>query len=142
MKTVNKATIMGYVGQPPNLSHMKNGEAFVNFSIATSTKFTSKQTGEVVENVEWHNCAAYGKLAEIIGQYVTKGSKLYVEGKLKTNKYTGKDGIERYATQITVNEMSMLSDKSDDAPRETHNASERVKSPPPPPADFDDDIPF
>lgn len=109
---VNKVILIGNLGQDPDVRTMNNGEQVANFSLATSETWQDKNTGEAREKTEWHRCVAYRRLAEIIGQYVKKGSKIYVEGRLQTRKWQGQDGQDRYTTEIIVNEMQMLDSRS------------------------------
>ncbi|MEH6451266.1 MAG: single-stranded DNA-binding protein [Oleispira sp.] len=106
-RSVNKAMIIGTLGKDPEMKFMPNGNAVVTISAATDESYNDKNTGQKVEATEWHRLTAFGKLAEIIGQYLKKGSKAYFEGKLKTNEYE-KDGIKRYSTEIVISEMTML----------------------------------
>ena len=108
MRGVNKVIIVGNTGNDPEVSQFQNGGSVATIAVATSEKYQNKQTGEWVENTEWHRVKAFGKLAEIIAQYVRKGTPIYIEGKLKTDKYTDKNGIERYATNIVADQMQML----------------------------------
>lgn len=108
MRGVNKVIIVGNTGNDPEVSQFQNGGSVATIAVATSEKYQNKQTGEWVENTEWHRVKAFGKLAEIIAQYVRKGTPVYIEGKLKTDKYTDKNGIERYATNIIADQMQML----------------------------------
>jgi single-strand DNA-binding protein len=112
-RSVNKVQLIGTLGRDPELSYMTNGNAVANLSIATDESYNDKTTGQKVERTEWHNISAFGKLAEIIGQYLKKGSKVYFEGKLKTDKYE-KDGVEKYSTKIVAFEMMMLDSKPAD----------------------------
>lgn len=105
-RSVNKALIIGTLGRDPEMKYIPNGNAIVTVSVATDESYTNKD-GAKVEATEWHRLTAFGKLAEIIGQYLKKGSKAYFEGKLKTNEYE-KDGIKRYSTEIVISEMMML----------------------------------
>lgn len=107
---VNKAVILGNVGDEPSIRYMPNGKAVANFTVATSESWKDQQ-GQKQERTEWHRCTAYDKLAEIIGEYVKKGSKLYLEGKLQTRKWQDQQGQDRYTTEIIVNEMQMLDGK-------------------------------
>lgn len=104
---LNKVILIGRLGQEPTIRYMPNGEAVCNFSVATSEKYTDKN-GQRQEATEWHNVTMYRKLAEIAGKYLTKGSQVYLEGKIQSRKYQGKDGIERTAYEIIANEMKML----------------------------------
>lgn len=110
-RSINKVTLIGTVGRDPEMRFTPGGNAVANFSMATNESYNDKNTGQRVENTEWHRLVAFGKLAEIIQQYVTKGGKLYIEGKLKTNEWE-KDGIKRYSTDIIANEMVMLDSKN------------------------------
>lgn len=109
-RSVNKAIIIGTLGRDPETRYLPNGNYVATLSIATDESYNDKQTGQKVEKTEWHRVTAFGKLAEIISQYLTKGSKAYIEGKLRTNEYE-KDGIKRYSTEIVANEMTMLDTK-------------------------------
>lgn len=111
MKGINQVTLIGRVGQDPEIRFTQNNDAIANLSVATSEQWKDKQTGEKKEATEWHRCVAYRKLAEIIGEYVKKGSLVYLQGKLKTRKWQGQDGVERYTTEIIVNELQMLDSK-------------------------------
>jgi single-strand DNA-binding protein len=106
-RSVNKVQIIGTLGRDPEMRYLPNGNAVVTVSVATDESYQDKQTNQKVERTEWHRMTAFGKLAEIIGQYLKKGSKAYFEGKLKTSEYE-KDGIKRYSTEIVVNDMMML----------------------------------
>jgi single-strand DNA-binding protein len=110
-RSVNKVQIIGTLGRDPEMRYMPNGTAVVTVSVATDESYNDKNSGQKVEKTEWHRMTAFGKLAEIIGQYLKKGSKAYLEGKLRTNEYE-KDGIKRYSTEIVVNDMMMLDGRS------------------------------
>jgi len=129
---VNKFIGIGNLGRDPEMRFMPDGKAVCNFSIAISEKYKDK-SGEAKEVTEWVNVAFFGKLAEIAGEYLKKGSKVYVEGKLKTEKYS-KDGIERYTTKIIGEKMEMLSSKSEGTRAPTESREEAFTA--------DDDIPF
>ena len=107
MASVNKVILVGNLGRDPEIRYLPSGEPVANITLATSSKYKSK-TGEMVEETEWHRVTFFGKLAEIVSQYLKKGRSVYVEGRIKTRKYTDKDGIEKYATDIIANEMQML----------------------------------
>jgi len=115
MSALNKVQVIGNVGQDPEIRYMPSGGAVANLTIATSEKWKDKNTGEQKEETEWHKIAVFGKLAEIIGEYVRKGSKIYIEGKLKTRKWTDQQGQEKYTTEIVVDgfsgQMIMLDSK-------------------------------
>jgi len=142
---VNKVIIVGTCGQDPELKYMPSGDAVCNLSLATSEQWTDKKTNQKVEKTEWHRVAMFGKVAEIAGEYLRKGSQCYIEGRLQTREWE-KDGIKRYTTEIVVDmrgTMQLLGGKSD-------NAEPRQAAPRPqpsqqsaPPDDFDSsDIPF
>jgi single-strand DNA-binding protein len=105
---VNKVILIGNLGKDPEMKSFPNGDAFCNLTLATSESWTDKQSGEKKERTEWHNLVFTRKLAEIAGQYLKKGSKIYVEGALQTRKWQDKDGHDRYTTEIRVNDMQML----------------------------------
>ncbi len=108
MASVNKVIIVGNLGRDPETRYMPSGDAMTNIAVATTDKWKDKATGEQKEATEWHRVAFFGKLAEIAGQYLKKGSQVYVEGKLRTRKWTDKDGIEKYSTEIIADTMQML----------------------------------
>ena len=105
---VNKVILIGNLGADPELRYTQNSTAIANLSIATSESWKDKQTGEPREQTEWHRCVAYRRLGEIAGEYLKKGSKVYIEGKLHTRKWQGQDGQDRYTTEIVVSELQML----------------------------------
>ena len=108
MASVNKVIIVGNLGRDPEVRYMPSGDAIANIAVATSYKSKDRNTGEQKELTEWHRISFFGRLAEIVAQYLKKGSSVYVEGRLQTRKYTDKDGIERYATDIIAESMQML----------------------------------
>jgi single-strand DNA-binding protein len=153
--SVNKAILIGHLGKDPEVRYMPNGEAVANVSIATTENWKDK-SGEKQEKTEWHNLVFYKRLAEIVGEYLKKGSQIYVEGRITTEKWQDKEGKDRYTTKIVVNEMKMLGGKSSGS-----NSFEVVESRPTAPSpgndaapakaapaakgsfdNFDDDIPF
>jgi single-strand DNA-binding protein len=165
MASVNKVIIVGNLGRDPEIRYMPSGDAIANIAVATSFKSKDRNTGEQKELTEWHRISFFGRLAEIVGQYLKKGSSVYVEGRLQTRKYTDKDGIERYATDIIAENMQMLGGRQgmggsdmgmDDgsgydappqrqqAPRQAPPAPAARPAPKPAPnfSDMDDDIPF
>lgn len=105
---VNKVILVGNLGQDPEVRQMPNGESVANFTVATSESWKDKNTGEQKENTEWHRVAMYRRLAEIAGEYLRKGSKVYIEGRLQTRKWQDQQGQDRYTTEIVANEMQML----------------------------------
>lgn len=120
---INKVILIGNIGKDPEIKYTKDQFAITNFSIATSESWKDKTSGDTVEKTEWHNITMFGKLAEIASQYVKKGQRLYIEGKLKTDKFKDKDGIERYKTSIIANEMQILSSKD----KKDENCSQDIK---------------
>ena len=112
MSGVNKVILVGRVGKDPELINTATGVKVCKLSIATSDSYKDKTTGDKHDKTEWHNITCFDRLAEIAGEYVRKGSLVYIEGKLCTTKYTHKDGGERYSTAITASSMQMLSSKS------------------------------
>ncbi|SFV04061.1 single-stranded DNA-binding protein [Pseudoduganella namucuonensis] len=108
MASVNKVIIVGNLGRDPEIRYMPSGDAIANIAVATSYKSKDRNTGEQKEQTEWHRISFFGRLAEIVGQYLKKGSSVYVEGRLQTRKYTDKDGVEKYATDIIAEQMQML----------------------------------
>ena len=108
MSGINKVIIVGNLGQDPEVRFMQNGSAVANFTVATSETWKDKQTGEQKEKTEWHRIVIYQRLAEIAGEYLKKGSKVYLEGKLQTRKWQNQQGADQYTTEIVANEMQML----------------------------------
>jgi len=151
---INKVILVGNVGADPETRYMPNGNAVTNITLATSETWKDKNTGEQQERTEWHRVTFYQRLAEIVAEYVRKGSKLYVEGRLQTRSWE-QDGIKRYATDIIANEMQMLDSRGSGGGGSSGGnyqpsqaaapASKPQSAPQPAPADmdsFDDDIPF
>jgi single-strand DNA-binding protein len=158
---VNKVILIGNLGADPDVRYMPSGDAVANCRIATSEAWKDKQSGELHERTEWHNVVFFGRTAETVKQYLRKGSKIYVEGKLRTRKWQTQDGQDRYTTEVVVDingTMQMLDSRPgsgssvpfDDAPRAPSNP-ERARGAAPAagdpgpssmPPDFDDDIPF
>lgn len=145
---LNKVILIGRLGKDPEVRYMPNSEAVCNFSVATSESWKD-QNGQRQERTEWHNITMYRKLAEIAGQHLKKGSQVYLEGKIQSRKYQGKDGIERTAYDIIVNEMKMLGGGNDG--QQAQSAQNGAPPAPPkakqtapvqPREDIDDDIPF
>lgn len=109
MAGVNKVIIVGNLGNDPEMRTMPNGDPVVKISVATSEEWTDKQTGEKKQNTEWHSIIAFRQLAEIMGKWLKKGSKVYIEGKLRTRKWQAQDGTDRYTTEIIADKLEMLS---------------------------------
>ncbi len=152
--SVNKAILIGRLGKDPETRYMTNGEAVTNVSLATSENYKDKN-GEKQERTEWHNLVFYRRLAEIAGEYLKKGSLIYVEGRIQTRKWQDKEGKDRYTTEIVANEMKMLGGKSSGGSFEVveNQAAPARNVPAAKPAaaapagkgnfdNFDDDIPF
>ena len=150
MASVNKVIIVGNIGRDPETRYMPSGDAVTNISVATSDRYKDKQTGEMKETTEWHRVAFFGKLAEIAGQYLKKGSQVYVEGRLRTRKWADASGQEKYSTEIVADSMQMLGSKmaGGDEGGESYSrpkSSESNGAPAPTAASLgamDDDIPF
>ena len=144
MASINKVIIVGNLGKDPDVDFLTNGGQVTNISVATTDRKKDKQTGEYQDLTEWHRISFFGKLAEIAGRYLVKGSQVYVEGRLRTRKYTDKSGIERSATEIIADQMQMLGNRDQ---TENHRTVAQ-HSPNPPTAsrpkvrDMDDDIPY
>lgn len=163
MASVNKVIIVGNLGRDPETRYMPSGDAMTTIAVATTDRWKDKSSGEQKEQTEWHRITFFGKLAEIAGQYLKKGSQVYVEGSLRTRKYTDKDGIEKYATDIRADTMQMLGSRQGmgggasmdeggygggapaqrPAPAGGAPAQQRpAQRPAPSFSDMDDDIPF
>lgn len=168
-RSVNKVVLVGNLGKDPEMRYTQNGGAVANFSIATTESWKNKQTGEYENKSEWHNIVVFGKFGEMCGQYLKKGAKIYVEGKLQTRKWQGQDGQDRYTTEIIANDIQMLDSKDGQqqnaAPQQMQPAQPQMQQQPlqqhtgfqqqpspnqqptaaqysEPSMDFDDDIPF
>ena len=111
---INKAIVLGNLGQDPETRYMPNGNAVTNISIATSESWKDKQSGQEQERTEWHRVVFFNRLAEIAGEYLKKGSKVYVEGSLRTRKWQDQSGADKYTTEIVASEMQMLDARGDD----------------------------
>jgi single-strand DNA-binding protein len=146
---VNKAIIVGHLGRDPEVRYTAGGAAVVNFSVATTESWKDKQTGENTERTEWHRVVMFGRLAEIAGEYLKKGSQVYLEGRLQTRKWQDQGGQDRYTTEIVANDMQMLGGRGTSAPSDSFDQSPPTSAGSVKPAasamptsDFDDDIPF
>jgi single-strand DNA-binding protein len=139
---INKVTLVGNLGKDPEIRYTPSGIAVANFTIATSEKWKDKESGEMKTQTEWHNIVVWRRLAEICGEYLSKGRQVYIEGKLQTRSWE-KDGIKRYSTEIVANEMKMLGQRGDgNASGQSGSSQVSEYSGPPLPEDQDDDIPF
>ena len=151
---VNKVILVGNLGQDPEVRYLPNGGAVANITLATSESWRDKATGEQKEQTEWHRVVLFGKLAEVAGEYLRKGSQVYIEGQLRTRKWTDQSGVEKYTTEVLVNVggvMQMLGGKQGSNEQSTtpRNNSQQRSQPAQqqsqhsePPMDFSDDIPF
>ena len=148
MKGVNRVTLIGTLGRDPETKTFQNGGSLTQFSIATSESWTDKNTGERKEHTEWHRIVASNRLGEIAQQYLKKGSKVYIEGKLKTRQWTDQDGQERYTTEISANELQMLDSKGDSnyQQNQSQNTQQGYAQPKPQaqskPVDDSEELPF
>ena len=161
MASINKVIIVGNLGKDPEMRSFPNGDQIANVSIATTDKWKDKTTGEMKEATEWHRINFNGRLAEIVGQYLKKGSQVYVEGSLRTRKWTDKDGVEKFTTEIRADQMQMLGGRQgmggggDDGGSSSYSAPKPAAPASRPAAakpaaakaasgfdDMDDDIPF
>ena len=146
---INKVILVGNLGKDPENRFLANGTAVTNLALATSESWKDKQSGEQKERTEWHNVVFFGRLAEIAGEYLRKGSQVYVEGSLRTRKWQDKEGKDRYTTEIVGSEMQMLGSRgggSGGGAGDSYDQSPQSQSGPAPAAadngGFDDDIPF
>ncbi len=137
MASVNKVILLGNVGSDPEVRYTQAGEAVVNLSVATSEQWKDKATGQTKENTEWHRVGIFGKPAEVAAQYLRKGSKIYVEGKIRYKKYTDKDGNERLSVEILSESFKMLGKPSNDRQQEPQPRAAKAE-----PEEMNDDIPF
>ncbi len=146
---VNKVILIGNLGNDPEVRYMPNGGAVANITVATSEQWKDKQTGEPQERTEWHRVVLYRRLAEIAGEYLRKGSKVYIEGRLQTRKWQDQNGNDRYTTEIIANEMQMLDSRgggsasfNQQPPAQEGGSKPAGSAPAGGLDDFDDDIPF
>ncbi len=157
---VNKVTLIGNLGADPEVRYTAGGSAVANVRLATAESWRDKESGDQQERTEWHRVVFFSRLAEIVGEYLKKGSQVYIEGRLQTRKWQDRDGNDRYTTEIVANEMQMLGSRGSGggggemggtsgrnegesfASNENTGAAAAKNSPEPPMDDFDDDIPF
>ncbi|MDG1193567.1 MAG: single-stranded DNA-binding protein [Arenicellales bacterium] len=144
MAGVNKAIVVGNLGNDPEIRYAANGSAIASISVATSERWKDKNSGEQQERTEWHRIKLFGRQAELAGEYLKKGSQVYIEGRIQTSKYQDKDGNDRWSTEIVAREMTFLGGRGGSGGGDSQSASSA--SPPQrdsgPSGDFDDDIPF
>jgi|TARA_A100001015_G_scaffold78030_1_gene86605 single-strand DNA-binding protein len=139
--TLNKVMLIGHLGDDVKMHYFDNGGALGRFPLATNETYTNKSTGEKVTNTDWHNIVVRNKAAEVCEKYLSKGDKVYIEGRIKTRKWTGEDGNDRYTTEINVDDFTFLSNKGGEISEETGSSNETspsVSQEVPP----DDDLPF
>lgn len=151
-KGINKVILVGHLGQDPEIKYMPSGGAVANASVATSDQWKDKQSGEMKDRTEWHRVVFFNRLAEIVGEYLKKGSQVYIEGRLQTRKWQDKNGQDRYTTEIVASEMQMLGGRGQGGDQQQGGYGGGQQSPqaqrapaqqaPMPADDFDDDIPF
>ena len=154
---INKVILVGNLGSDPEVRHTPSGSAIANLTVATSESWNDKATGEKREAVEWHRVVLFGKLAEVAGEYLRKGSQVYIEGQLRTRKWTDNAGVEKYTTEVVVGMngvMQMIGGKQEGKPQQQSGWGQPQQPKPQqqsrpvssgahePPADFDDSIPF
>ena len=135
MSGINKVILIGNLGKDPEVRYSPHGGAIASLTLATSESWKDKNTGDKVEKTEWHRVVAFKRTAEIMGEYLKKGSKVYIEGKLQTRKWQDKEGKDRYTTEVVARDMQMLDSRGSQGASQPAPTAE-------PPADFDDDIPF
>lgn len=138
---INKVILIGNLGADPEVRYTQNGTAVASFRVATTENYTKKDSGEKVENTEWHKIVAWDRLGQICGEYLSKGSKVYIEGKLQTRKWDDKDGNTRYTTEVVAREMKMLSSRGAGGGESSNSYADE----PPlaePPSGIEDDVPF
>lgn len=146
---INKVILIGNLGADPEVRYSPSGSAVTNIRLATTDQWRDRQSGEQQERTEWHRVVFFSRLAEIAGEYLRKGSKVYIEGRLQTRKWQGQDGQDRYTTEIVASDMQMLDSRGETAPggysRNEDDGGRPPSKPEPrtaPQEDFDDDIPF
>ncbi len=143
MASLNKVMLIGNLGKAPELRYLPNGDAVANFSIATTESYKDKN-GDKHEKTEWHNITCYRRLGEIAGQYLKKGSSVYIEGKIQTRKWQDKSGADRYTTEIIADEMKMLGSRDGDRQEQSPQQSQQrtAAKPQATVAEFEDDLPW
>ena len=147
---VNKVILVGHLGKDPDVRYAPSGQAIANITLATSEQWKDKNSGEKQERTEWHRVVFFSRLAEIAGEYLKKGSQVYIEGRLQTRKWQDKDGNDRWTTEIVANDMQMLGGRGGGGGGDSFNQDASYGQPEPAaagsgggaPDDFDDDIPF
>ena len=138
--TLNKVMLIGHLGDDVKMHYFDGGGSIGRFPLATNESYTNKSTGEKVSNTEWHNIVVRNKAAEICEKYLSKGDRIYVEGRIKTRKWNGEDGADRYSTEINVNDFTFLTTKKDNSQEASPPTGEKPKVEEAPPEK--DDLPF
>lgn len=135
--TINKAIIIGKLGNDPEIKYAQNGNAICRLTVATNDGYKDKKTGQLIENTEWHRVVFFGKQADFLSKYATKGTTIYVEGKIKTTKWQDNNNQDRYTTEIIANEVQIVGNKmaQEDAPKFSRPSANKQNS-------FNDDVPF
>jgi single-strand DNA-binding protein len=143
---INKVILVGNLGQEPETRYMPSGSAVTNISVATSESWKDKESGDQVDRTEWHRVAFFNRLAEIAGEYLHKGSQVYIEGRLRTRKWQDRDGHDRYTTEIIADQMQMLGSRGGASPgsfqKSSGSPAAQPTGAPQPEPEFDDEIPF
>ncbi|MCG6895467.1 MAG: single-stranded DNA-binding protein [Desulfobacteraceae bacterium] len=140
---INKVILIGNLGRDPEIRYAPSGTAVANFTIATSERWKDRDSGEWRDRTEWHRIVAFGRLAEICGEYLSKGRQVYIEGKLQTREWEDKEGNRRFTTEVLANEMKMLGPRDAGGAQSSSGGSKVPEYEGPPlPEDQDDDIPF
>ncbi len=144
---INKVILIGNLGQDPDTKYMPSGSAVTNLRIATTEAFKDRETGEQQERTEWHSVAMFGRLAEVAGEYLRKGSQVYIEGRLRTRKWQDKQGQDRYSTEIVADQMQMLGGRGGSVNAGAEGGAgdrpaPKARAVAEPAAELDDDIPF
>jgi single-strand DNA-binding protein len=149
MASVNKVILVGNLGADPEVKYLPSGDAVANIRLATTDRYKDKASGEMKEVTEWHRVSFFGRLAEVVNEYLKKGSSIYLEGRIKTRKWQDKEGKDQYSTEIVAEQMQMLGGKGDSGGgRDTNNSSTRQQRPAPTPPQNskstvdDGDMPF
>ncbi|HEX5613442.1 MAG TPA: single-stranded DNA-binding protein [Burkholderiales bacterium] len=149
MASVNKVILVGNLGADPETRYQPSGDAITNIRVATTDRWKDKASGEMKEATEWHRVAFFGRLAEVAGEYLKKGSQVYIEGRIRTRKYQDKEGVERYSTEIIGDRMQMLGSRAgagearaSESPAEPKTSGTAAKKPAGKFDDMEDDIPF
>jgi single-strand DNA-binding protein len=145
MASVNKLIIVGNLGADPEVRYLPSGDAVANLRVATTEKWKDKASGEVKEHTEWHRCNLFGRLAQVAAEYLKKGSSVYIEGRIRTRKWTDQAGVDKYSVEVQVDQLQMLGGRTEGgaSPQQPRQQpTQRAQVPAPAGDQFDDDIPF